>query len=219
MRHVFVETNWVVGYAAPEHRRLPAARRLLDCAANGEVRLHLPSVCLTEGRHAIARRCQPRGESNALRSYVAWAIESGVMKEPDATTIRRAIDGFEQKVKRELAPIGSCIDDLRRKPEAIDVFALDAEMLDRAAELGAGDLLLNPFDQAILAAVLVAGARLRDAGHGDVCYCELDQDLQPWDKQGNAKQPLTALYDAASVWVYGDFDLGAPERPSGWPDA
>jgi hypothetical protein len=195
---------------------LPAAQRLLARAANREVRLHLPSICLNEARHAITRRCQPRGECDAVRGYVAWALDHGQLTSADAATVRRVVDGFEQKVKRELALLGSALAELRQQPEAIHVFALDDEMLARAAEIGAMDWRMEPFDQAILAAVLVTGERLRDAGEEDVCFCELDGDLQPWDKGGNAKQPLLGLYEAAKVRVYGGSELDAASRPHGW---
>jgi hypothetical protein len=87
-------------------------------------------------------------------------------------------------------------------------------MLERAVELGAADLNLEPYDQAVLAAILVRGAVLRETGHGDICFCELDRDLQPWDKQGHVNRPLARLYDEVSVWVYGDFALESPERPA-----
>ena len=92
-------------------------------------------------------------------------------------------------------------------------------MLDRAVDLCTLDLSLKPFDYAILAAVLVRAEELRNKGEVDLCFCETDADLQPWDKHGNPKQPLTDLYDTAIVWVYGDFELHAPERPENWPES
>lgn len=216
MRHVFVETNWIVAYAAPEHRQVPDARRLYERALAGEVRLHLPSICLTEGRATIRRRCQPRSEADALRSYVTWAHGNDRMTERDAAVVRGAVDGFENKVRRELAALPQTLESLRRQPGAIDVFALDQDMLERAVALGATDLDLEPYDQAVLAAVLTRGAGLRDDGEDDVCFCELDRDLQPWDNQGNAKQQLVRLYDESRVWVYGDFALESPECPPDW---
>jgi len=53
---------------------------------------------------------------------------------------------------------------------------------------------------------------LRDEGADDLAFCELDSDLQPWDKNGRTKQPLAALYDSAGVWVYGDFAMESPLR-------
>jgi predicted nucleic acid-binding protein len=216
MRHVFVETNWVVAYAAPEHRQLPDALRLFDRAATGELRLYLPSFCLTEGREAIRRRCQPRGEADSLRKYVSWALDNKHMSDRDAATVRQAVQGFEAKVQRELASLASTLGNVRLRGDAIDVFALDQEMVERAVDLGASELYLEPYDQAVLAAVLVRATRLRDRGEDDVCFCERDGHLQPWDDRGNAKQALTQLYDEAHVWVYGDFELESPERPPDW---
>src|SRR6516164_2067428 len=41
------------------------------------------------------------------------------------------------------------------------------------------------FDQAVLAAILV-----RSEGAREFAFCELDADLQPWDKHGSRKEPL-----------------------------
>src|SRR5262245_30660648 len=125
-----------------------------------------------------------------------WAKREGSLSPGDEAIVRRAIDMFEAKVRGELRELGDLLEALRRKP-AIEVFALDDEMLDRAAAVGVSDLDLHPFDQAILAAVLVKAARLRAQGMSDISFCESDSDLQPWDRHGNAKQPLTRLYDAS----------------------
>ncbi|MGA8029204.1 MAG: hypothetical protein WB992_18850 [Bryobacteraceae bacterium] len=79
------------------------------------------------------------------------------------------------------------------------------------------NLDLKPFDQAILAAVLVKAEQLRDKGADDLAFYELDSDLQPWDKNGRTK-PLTALYDSASVWVYSDFAMESPPRRPMFPE-
>ena len=90
-------------------------------------------------------------------------------------------------------------------------------MLERAVDLAQTDLLLKPFDQAILAVILGRAHDLRKRGETDLCFCVTDADLQPWDRRGKAKQLLTKLYDEAIIWVYGDFGMNFPERPDGWP--
>jgi len=50
MKDVFVETNWVVDYCAPAHQRVPAAVELLKAANSGDIKLHLPSPCISESR-------------------------------------------------------------------------------------------------------------------------------------------------------------------------
>ncbi len=53
MLHVFVETNWVVDYAAPAHRQTPAAHGLMERARKGELKLLLPALCISEARKVI----------------------------------------------------------------------------------------------------------------------------------------------------------------------
>ncbi len=212
MRHVFVETNWVFAYAAPAHHKRLDAVDLLQRSRSGDLRLHLPSPCLTEARYPILTKCQPRNEADAIRRFLARArVEQTVSPEQEHVT-REVLDRFERQVQAELRQLDDTLASLRRDP-GLEVFALNENMLERAAGLSTLDLSLKPFDQAILAAVLVRAEELRGEGEADLCFCETDTDLQPWDKHGNAKQPLTDLYDTAKVWVYGDFDLRAPERP------
>jgi hypothetical protein len=92
-------------------------------------------------------------------------------------------------------------------------------MLVRAVELSIENPDLEPFDQAILAAVLVRARALRDLGADDIAFCEPDGHLLPWDKKtGGIKQPLAALYDAAGVRVYIDFAMESHSKGSGFPE-
>jgi hypothetical protein len=217
MRHVFVETNWVFGYAAPGHHKRADAVGLLAKARAGEVQLHLPSLCLTEARPPVLTKCQPRNEADAIRQFLLRAkTEGAVTPEQDRAT-REVLDRFESQVRTELKELDNVLASLRGQ-DGLEVYPLNERMLERAVELSLLDLSLKPFDQAILAAVLVRAEELSAAGELDLCFCEADADLQPWDKQGKAKRPLTDLYDEAQVWVYGDFDLNAPERPEHWPE-
>ena len=215
MQHVFVETNWVVGYAAPAHRRLADTEALLQRAVSGELRLHLPSVCLTEARATILRKFQPRHEADAIRRFLAWAQSKGELAASEAQGTRRILDKFEHGVKADLKALPARLASLRQHP-GLEVFALDDEILERAVALGASEIELKPFDQHVLAAVLVRSERLHAEGTCDVSFCELDADLQPWDRRGNPRRGLTHLYDRAGVWVYGDFELLDPARPPGW---
>jgi predicted nucleic acid-binding protein len=215
MKHVFVETNWVVEYGAPAHLRPPKAVELVERAAKGDLRLYVPSICLTEARHPIRKKFNPRASSDSLRSYLAWASTQGTLKAADIETLRRVLDKYEGAVLAELGHVEERMELLLNHP-AIEVFPLSEEMLARALELSLQNLDLKPFDQAILAAVLVRSQALRDLGAQDIAFCELDGDLQPWDKDGRSKQPLTELYDAAGVWVYGDFAMESPAKRSGF---
>lgn len=216
MRHVFVETNWVFGYAAPAHHKRADAVALFERARAHEVQLHLPALCLTEARPPIMSKCQPRYEADAIRRFLLRAKSEGTVSPEQERATREVLDRFELQVRTELRQLDDILASLRRQP-GLEVFPLNERMLEQAIVLSELDLSLKPFDQAILAAVLVRAEELRTANDLELCFCETDADLQPWDKRGEAKRPLTDLYDAAQVWVYGDFDLNSPERPDHWP--
>jgi hypothetical protein len=113
--------------------------------------------------------------------------------------------------------VNTALQDLRAR-DGVAVFALSQEALLRSLELATLLPELKPFDQAILAAVLVRADELRLGGDAELAFCELDSDLKPWDKDGNRRVQLADLYDTAGIWVYGDFRLEGPvERPAGWP--
>jgi hypothetical protein len=203
MKHVFVETNWVVDWAGPAHHQVPAAVELYTRAGHGDVTLHIPSVCIHEARHPINRR-KPRHEADAIRSFLPFAIDRGLVTTTQADDMRVVLNKFEAAVSGELGAISQRLTDLRVAP-GVDVFALDDEMLERAMVLTTLDLDLQPFDQAILAAILVRAERLVATGVDRLVFCELDSNLQPWDKAGNAKRVLAGLYDAARVDVQGNW--------------
>jgi predicted nucleic acid-binding protein len=218
MKHVFVETNWVFEFAVPAHLRSSTALTLAQKAAAGDLRLYVPSVCLTEASAAIRRKINPASAANSVRKYLAWASTVGELDAEDSKTVRRVLDKFEISVQGESDRVEERLALLRSHP-GIEVFSLSEEMLVRAVELSLQNLYLEPFDQAILAAVLVRAQALRNLGAEDICFCELDHHLRPWEKETRqTKQPLTALYDAAGVWVYGDFVMGTPPKRPGFPE-
>ncbi|SRR5581483_2544279 len=218
MLHVFVETNWVVAYAAPAHHRvqIPAAADLLDRAAAGELTLHLPSICISEARRPLHYDFQVQATADRVRQFLLWARdEQHVTVEEDEIT-RRALDKMEGFVKRDLGRLEETLTSLQQKP-GLNIFDITQEIAERCTELSFKSLGLKPFDQMILSAVLVRSKDLHDSGETDLAFCSLDADLQPWDRLRNPKALLKSLYDNARVWVYGDFLLQAPGKPEGWP--
>lgn len=93
--HVFVETNWVVAYAAPAHTQVPAAIQLMEKARNGQLILHLPALCLTEARHPLRNKFQPRSAADSVRKYLAWATRAGKVDEDSAASLRKLLDQYE----------------------------------------------------------------------------------------------------------------------------
>jgi predicted nucleic acid-binding protein len=217
MRHAFVETNWVVAYAAPAHHKTPAALELFDRAARGEVKLYLPAICIAEARRPIFERFQVRTEADRVRQFLLWARDANIVDVLEDEATRRVLDRMESRVKVDLDRVDEVFQSLKAG-KGIEIYALSEEMLERCAELSYMKLELQPFDQAILAAVLVRAEQLRTEGVNEMAFCELDTHLQPWDKDRRFKPRLAALYDAARIWVYGDFLLQAPPKPDDWRD-
>jgi predicted nucleic acid-binding protein len=209
--HVFVETNWLFAYAAPPHRSVPAAAELLDRARRGDFTLYIPNICLGEARATIIRKCQPRSETDPIRRFVRWAQSAGHMSDVDSTTVRAAVDKYESAIKRDLDRLDDTIRTLAGLPY-VTVFGLDEAMLARSTQLAFLGIAAEPFDQAILAAVLVAARRLWDSGAREIYFCETDGDLQPFGKSGVNKRLLKNAFDESHVWVYGDFTLSWPLR-------
>ena len=213
---VFVETNWVVDIVAPAHLQRPQAAQLLSLAESGEFELHLPAICLTEARETIPRRFNPRTDSEDLRKFVKWAKKEGKLTIEDANAAFRVFDKFDGLVTNELRKVPERLIELAKHPN-LNVFPLSESMLERQVSIGAMDTLLKPYDMAVLAAILVRAEDLQQEGHSWVGFCELDSDLQPWDKNGVLKPILNDLYNASRIWVYRDFLVeDVDELPEVW---
>ncbi|HEY6465368.1 MAG TPA: hypothetical protein VIY69_05210 [Candidatus Acidoferrales bacterium] len=216
-KHVFVETNWVVDCFAPAPFATAAAIGLLRLAREASIALHIPGICLSEARAVVRKKFQPRNQADPLRSYLRWAKENHRI-EPDAeSTVRRSLDRYESFILTELEQLERQIESLRNE-KGVDVFPLTENMLELALKLGTERLELHPFDYAILPAILTRASEIKVMElEAELFLCELDGDLQPWDRNGNRKPVLAQLFDDAHVWVYGDFEMTAPPRPEDWP--
>jgi hypothetical protein len=213
---ILVETNWVVDIIAPAHLQSPQAIQLLQRAQAGEFELCVPAICLAEARETVPRRFAPRSRSGDFRTFVRWAKDEGRVTGEDAKAAFRVFDQFDGLVTHELTKVSERLNALAKHPH-LSVFPLSEPMLERQVSIGAMDLSLKPYDLAVLAAVLVKSGELRQEGHLWIGFCEMDSDLQPWDKSGARKSILSDLYDEARLWVYGDFLLEEiNDIPNSW---
>ena len=204
----------MVDYCAPAHQRTLAAIKLLQAANSGTIQLHLPAPCLAEARSAIRIKFQPR-EADRLREYLKWASANGHVEAEMEQATRRVLDQFEGLVKRDLDNLEARLEGLKTET-GLDIFPLSSDMLERSISLTTEKMDLKPYDNSILAAILVRAHELLKGGERDLAFCELDGDLQPWDKNGNTKPALTRLYDDARIWVYGEFTMTTPAPPDNW---
>jgi len=152
MRHVLVETNWaetnwVFDYAAPGHHKSLDAVALLNRARANDLQLHLPALCLTEARHVIMNKCQPRYEANAIRQFLARAKSEQTVS-PDQERAAREVCTFSSgRSRRRSHRLTMSLRPFTRCP-VLNYFLSTNDMLERAIDLAQSDLFLKPFDQA-----------------------------------------------------------------------
>lgn len=202
MKHVFVESNWVFDYSAPEHLRTPDAEGLVNRAGSGELRLHIPSICLREGEDAVRRKCTARIPKE-LSEFRRWAVQRGVVSPSDAAVIEPFLESYRGAVQSGLAELRARVDSIRALP-GVSVFSLSDAMFERAIALrSVGEL--KPFDEAILAAVLEKAKEL--PVDEPKYFCELDGDLAAQDKKGYPRVSFVALYAEANITFLSDFQV------------
>lgn len=213
MRHVFVETNWVVDWGAPAHLRHAAALELEEKAAKGDVFLHVPAFCLSEAKRRI-RTLHPKLAREAVGSFLPWAHRAGYITKEAETTVRQVLGEMDSRVKNDLDVLNNRLGALRALP-GIDVFPLDEEMLEYGFEIDDSDLgQLQPIDKTILSSVLVRSRQLAGQGVETSAFCEKDRHLQPWDKDSKPKATLAKLYGDHRIRVYSDYALTVPAEQS-----
>ncbi len=134
-----------------------------------------------------------------------------------ATAVRTVIDQMENNVRNDLRVMEQTLRDLAESP-GLEIVHYDAEMMARSTEYCFLLPALKPYDQAVLATVIVRAERLLQAGEREMFFSELDSDLQPWDSKGASLEKLAQIYDDANVWVCGDYLLQTPALPENWHD-
>ncbi|MGO9837351.1 MAG: hypothetical protein ACLP1X_24415 [Polyangiaceae bacterium] len=202
MKHVFVETNWVFEFCAPAHRSTPEAQELASRAARGDLVLHVPAVSLREGANAIQQKCQPKANKE-LQEFRRWAEANGKFGATTAGEAKTFLDAYVNSVNADMGTLEDRVDAIKARA-GVAVFALDQRMLDRAIALRREVATLKPFDEAILAAILIKAGDVRAAAT-ELFFCDLDGDLVPIDRKGKPRKELVALYDAAGITVRQDF--------------
>jgi hypothetical protein len=201
--HVFVESTWLFAYLAPAHHQIPAAVELLERAKRGDFTLHMPAACIGEISSLIPQKCKPRNEANALRKFLSWSQSAGLVSDNEAGVVRSVLNKYESSIQQDIDDVNRKIHDLAGL-ERFNIFSLDDAMLNRATEPAIAGIAAKPYDHAIVAGILTLASRLWNSGERALSFCETDADLQPWDRYGNNKLPLQAVYEHAHVWVYGD---------------
>ncbi len=122
MKHIFVETNWVVDYAMPAYRRVDPAASLVERAQAGKIVLHVPACCLSEARHPILSNNQPR-VATLFRQFLKWGYEVGRIEVADLESSRKTLSVFEQELKTHLNNVDLILAGISRIPKCRGICA------------------------------------------------------------------------------------------------
>lgn len=203
MLHVFVETNWVVDFVAP-FQGDSAARELFQLATQRRIQLHLPAICLNEAKNTIAQfKSQARTRADGIRAFLRSKPEAN--SELEREVVYRVLDRYESANRAEIARFEHHLSELVQHPN-VEVFPLDDEMLNKALELSGGDFAgVDPFDQAILAGILVRAERI-DSSEWSI-FCEKDGDLLDYTRSGEPRRFLQEVYQKARLKLQDSFDI------------
>lgn len=202
MTPVLLETNWVVDVCAPTYRRERAAMHLLDRAAIGELELHVPAIAFREAADVIKRKHVP-SQAKVLQEFRRWAHATELIDGLTSVVTSEFLNQFVSHTNTALANVSVRLDEVASAP-GVHVFALSEPMLERALALRQQVDNLGPFDEAILAAVLVRAESLRDGGP---IFCTRDRDLSPLTRQGEPRAEFVQLYAEAGLTVRTDFQI------------
>lgn len=203
MKHVFVETNFLIAVARPLPH--PRAEKLLADSRRGVVALHIPWCAVTEARRTMQRIINDDlGFDTEMLGFArkelfpADKAKFAIVQELAATV----------KAARRLA-----LADLNSK---IDAVVADMRIIPPSAEAVNQTLSiwtiksLPPFDEMVLGTVLAKAIELCQAGERELFFCNLNKsDFSPEDKGGLAitRPELTAAYAACGLTYKPSFDV------------
>ena len=172
MKHVFLETNWIVGVLAPAWFHDASASALLRRHFEGEIKIHVPVVAIHEARTVL-----PKFKPNRVRELDGlsnWIIQEKPALSSDLESLkgsgRSVLQTFEAKWRQLLRDLCESLGG--------SIFPYREAAMEMQLELDKVHVQLKPFDQAILCSV-VSEARLSKESDPDeeFLFCTLDSHL------------------------------------------
>jgi hypothetical protein len=190
VKHVFVETNFVVDVARPFPS--PDAEQLMARAnAGGDVTLHIPWVAIAEAKRTLDRIIrEDLGFTDAMGQFVVREFRDAKIDGAD----KKVIDALSKRAaaarKAAIQAIAATVDAVAARATIVEP---SKSVVTKVLSLFAVKSL-KPFDEMVLGAVLTKASELYQAGERDLWFCNLNKrDFDP------ANQPALAAEYAASA--------------------
>lgn len=193
MKHVFVETNFLVDLLRPFPS--PDAERLF--ARNGvDLALYIPWCSPAEAWRTLSDRIirEDLGFTDSMMKFALkrWLAERTLFDKTQIDKLRDLAVADRREALTTLdARIASAVSKMTRIDPSPDVVARTLKVFAVKS--------LKPWDEMVLGAVLWKAGELHRAGERDLFFCELDGDL------ASRHPPLVAEYAACGLTVRQDF--------------
>ena len=195
MKHVFVETNFLIGLLRPFPD--PTAVHLFERNNSGDLRLYFPWCSQAEVSRTITDVIkEDLGFTDSMMTFAVqhWLADRDAFHKPEIDKLRELARAARNEA---IQTINQRIKDCAARMIRIDP---SPAVVDRTLEVFAVKAL-KPFDEMVLGAVLTKADELHRAGERELYFCELDGDLA-------AKHPpLERQYQACALTVLRNFDV------------
>ena len=196
MKHVFVETNFLVDLLRP----FPAqdAERLF--ARNGkDVTLYVPWVSLVEVKRTLDRIIQEDlGFPDTMMRHAGRQTAGASLSKADHAVLVAFAKATEKERSSQLTSIGSRVDGLAKD---LIVIEPNKEVIEKTLSVFPVKSL-PPFDEMVLGAVLVKAAAVRASGGTALYFCNLNKkDFAP------KHATLEAEYNACGLTYMASFNV------------
>lgn len=195
MKHVFVETNFLVSLLRP----FPAQGALDLFARNDNIdlRLYVPWCSQAEARRTLTEIIKADlGFTGTMMEFVRrrWLADRTLFDKREIDKVKRLADEARREALQTLDQrITDAVGRTARIDPSADVVARTLQVFSVKA--------LKPFDEMVLGAVLAKATELYAAGERDMVFCELDGDL------ASQHPPLVNEYAACGLVVRHDFNV------------
>lgn len=198
MKHVFVETNFLVDLLRPFPARDAAS---LFQRVDNDVILHVPWVSVTEAKRTITTKIigDDLGFADLVKKFGVKLLRSGLL--PPAEM--KPIQAFEKHLKDAQFKAMTAVEaDVDHAVTRMNVIPPSPGVVKRTMTLYPVKSL-PPFDEMVLGAVFFRAQELCDGGIKDLFFCNANtKDFSP--TSGNT---LGAAYAACGLTFLSDFKV------------
>jgi hypothetical protein len=193
MKHVFVETNFLVDLLRP----FPSKDAENLIARNGvDLRLYIPWCSHSEAWRTLKDRIigEDLGFTRAMMAFTVrrWTADPTLFDKPQIDRLRNLAEADRRTALTSLEQrLSDTVGKMHRIDPSPAVVARTLQVFKVKS--------LKPFDEMVLGAVLCKAAELYAANERELHFCDLDADL------ASKHPPLVQEYASCGLVVHQDF--------------